>query len=128
MSESTVTQLLVDYGQLLDSSMETAVKTLTTAGFDSAVLPPLSQFSFETKPLETKPEPLNGTATLNGRWADTSSQRRGWLVINCDGSMMLEIDLICPWPGKDQLWAESVSVWGSDPQSLRAEVTPLPML
>ncbi|WP_428034958.1 hypothetical protein [Amphritea sp.] len=123
MSESTVTQLLADYGQLLDASLATAVKTLTTAGFDSTVLPLLSQFSFETKA-----EPLNGAATLNGRWADSASQRRGWLVINCDGSMMLEIDLICPWPGKDQVWAESVSVWGRDSQSLVAEVTPLVML
>ncbi|MBN0987585.1 hypothetical protein [Amphritea pacifica] len=118
-----MTRLRDQYRLLLDASLKTAAETLERAGFDSTTLPPLEQFSFETKQ-----EPLNGEDSLNGRWADNHSQRRGWLVVNCDGSMMLEIDLICPWPGKDQVWAESVSVWGREAQLLVGEVTPMAML
>ena len=118
-----MTRLQERYHPLLQASLETAAQTLESAGFDSTALPPLEQFSFETRQ-----EPLNGEDTLNGRWADRHSQRRGWLVINCDGSMMLEIDLICPWPDKDQVWAESVSVWGREPLTLVGEVTPMAML
>ncbi|SEQ47380.1 hypothetical protein SAMN03080615_01585 [Amphritea atlantica] len=123
MSETAVARLIAQFGPLLEASLEAASVKLTQAGFGSVLLPSLRQFQFETRK-----EPLNGDDTLNGRWADSNSQRRGWLVINCDGSMMLEIDLICPWPDKQQVWAESVSVWGSDPQRLSAEVTPMQML
>lgn len=118
-----VNKMQEEFAPLLDAALTTAGLTLENAGFVKEMLPVLDQFSFEIRH-----EPLNGEDSLNGRWVDSGTQRRGWLVINCDGSMMLEIDLICSWPGKDEVYAESVSVWGREQQSLAAEINPMQLL
>lgn len=123
MDNTTVSTMQAEFTPLLEAALTTASLTLETAGFVKEILPVLDQFSFEIRQ-----EPLNGEDSLNGRWVDSASQRRGWLVINCDGSMMLEIDLICSWPGKEEVYAESVSVWGHEQQNLAAEINPMQLL
>ncbi|TCK08387.1 hypothetical protein [Marinobacterium mangrovicola] len=112
------TAALVEHHQtLLDAACVAAREQLEKSGFDIAMIPATGQYSFEQRN-----DPFTGDATLNGRWALEGSQRRATLVINADGSLLLECDLLCPHPGHAGRWAEQISVWGRDPDNLRAEV------
>ncbi len=108
---------------LIQSALESAQRTLLKADLSPDLLPTFEQFSFEAKE-----DPFSREDTLSGRWADSNSQRRGNLVINSDGSLMLEIDLICEMPKSAGRWAELVSVWGQSEGSLRSEITLMPSL
>lgn len=120
----SATQTLVEhYRTLLDAACVTGREQLDRSGFDMAMLPDADQFSFEQSN-----DPFSGAPTLNGRWGLSGSQRRAQLVINADGSLMLECDLLCPHPAHEGRWAEQISVWGRSESGLKAEISLLEQL
>lgn len=109
--------LVERYRPLLEAACIVGRELLEKQGFDIDMLPAADQYSFERRT-----DPFTGEPTLNGRWALSGSQRRSTLVINADGSLLLECDLLCPHPAHAGRWAEQISIWGRDPDSLKSEV------
>ncbi len=108
---------------LIQNALECAQTTIKKSGLNSDNIPRIENFAFESRE-----DPFSRQETLCGCWADLNSQRRGNLVINGDGSLMLEIDLICELPNTDGRWAELVSVWGQNKDNLRSEITLMPTI
>ncbi|GGB94589.1 hypothetical protein GCM10011352_20820 [Marinobacterium zhoushanense] len=120
----SATQALVEsYRPLLDAACVAGRERLHKTGIDMAMLPDTDQFRFEQRT-----DPYTGEPTLNGRWSLDGSQRRAQLVVNADGSLMLECDLLCPHPGHEGRWAEQLSIWGRDIDSLKSEIALLAQL
>lgn len=109
--------LVTTHRALLDAACIAAREQLQKSGFDISMVPGTDQYAFEGRI-----DPFTGEPTLNGRWALEGSQRRATLVVNADGSLLMECDLLCPHPGHEGRWAEQISVWGREPDSLKAEV------
>ncbi|WP_432698485.1 hypothetical protein ACQUQP_09135 [Marinobacterium sp. YM272] len=109
--------LVENYRTLLDAACVVGREHLEKSGFDMAMLPGVDQYSFEQRT-----DPFTGEPTLNGRWALNGSQRRSTLVVNADGSLLLECDLLCAHPAHEGRWAEQISIWGREPDRLKAEV------
>ena len=120
---SAVEILLAQHAPLLQAACLWARQQLAGTGLDPELVP--SQAAFQYHP---HPDPYTGEATLNGRWAAENSQRRAQMVVNSDGSLLLECDLLCPHPRYPGRWAEQVSVWGRAPQQLKAEISLLESL
>lgn len=116
--DSQTEQLYTQYLPLLEAVMLKAQAQLDKDGFTEALLKPLEEFKFHSEE-----DSFSRELVLKGRWAENSSQRRGMLLINTDGSVMFELDLLCQHPKRPGRWAEQVSVWGRDPDSLRSEVS-----
>lgn len=110
--------LLEQHRPLLAAACALARRQLADQGLTPELMPTLDGFSFRQHP-----DPFTGQATLNGHWAPADSQRRAQLVVNADGSLLLECDLLCPHPGCAGRWAEQISVWGPAPERLKAEIT-----
>ena len=106
------------HADLILAALELAQRIMNEASLSHMPLPELAAFSYTHKE-----DPYSRQETLQGHWVLANSQRRGNLVINGDGSLMLEIDLICELPKKAGQYAESISVWGQDIDQLRAEIT-----
>ncbi|KEA62600.1 hypothetical protein ADIMK_3072 [Marinobacterium lacunae] len=121
--DTTTRNLFERYQPLLEAAWMLGRETLRRSGIDSDMLPERAQFGFEPRQ-----DPFTGEPTLNGRWAPADGQRRAQLVINADGSLMLECDLICPHPGFEGRWAEQISIWGRSASALKAEVSLLEQL
>lgn len=120
----TITQSLLDtYQPLLESTFVKATEQLNKEGFEQDLLPTLGDFAFSYTE-----DSFTQQAVLQGRWSPATSQRRGSLVVNSDGSIMFELDLLCPHPQKDERWAEQVSVWGKQLDRLRSEISILSTL
>lgn len=117
MDQSTE-KLLAQYQSLMDAACVAGREQLERSGFDTSLMPSIETFSFERQP-----DPFTQQETLNGRWGEDQGQRRANLVINADGSLLMECDLLCPHPRHEGRWAEQVSIWGRDAGNLQAEIS-----
>ncbi len=111
------------HAALLAAACALAQQQLAEQGFDPTLMPTCKRFSYRQQP-----DPFTGEATLNGHWAAAQSQRRAQLVVNADGSLLLECDLLCPHPGVPGRWAEQISVWGRGVAALKGEISLLAQL
>ncbi len=113
------TQALLEQHQaLIAAACEQGRQQLLRAGIDGALMPMAEQFRFQQQA-----DPYTQQPTLNGQWGESHGQRRAQLVINADGSLLLECDLLCPHPAHSGRWAEQVSIWGRSAEVLKSEIS-----
>lgn len=121
--DSVMDTLLAQHAGLLQAAWGRARQQLADSGLDPALMPPEAAFHYHPQR-----DPFTGEATLKGHWAAAHSQRRAQVVVNADGSLLLECDLLCPHPHDSGRWVEQVSVWGRAPGQLKAEISLLASL
>ncbi|GAB6041097.1 hypothetical protein [Endothiovibrio diazotrophicus] len=71
-------------------------------------------------------DPADGSMVLVVEWRDARGYKSGELVVNADGSLYAECDVLLPHPTDSRWFVEAVTAWGrpgaihSEPRLLQA--------
>lgn len=82
--------------------------------------------AWETGSASLRRDPSDGSMALVMEWRDDKGYRCGELVVNADGSLYAECDVLRPHPTDSRWFVEAVIAWGrsgaihSEPRLLQA--------